>query len=82
MLIGWFKTARSLLVLSSICLNAKITMITKSIGSVGRYIPSPPVSCSIFNDKGVQTTTNRNNLSNANNAAKTVSKTKGKRLSK
>ena len=54
-----------------------------SIGSVGKYMPNPPIlSCSRFRDKGVQKTTNRKSLSNSKRAANATNKTIGSRFKK
>jgi hypothetical protein len=54
-----------------------------SIGSVGKYMPIPPIlSCSRFSDRGVQKTTNRKSLSNAKKAANATNKTIGNKFKK
>ncbi|MDC0338190.1 hypothetical protein OAN33_01505 [Flavobacteriales bacterium] len=54
-----------------------------SIGSVGKYMPIPPIlSCSRFSDRGVHKTTNRKSLSNAKRAANTTNKAIGNKFKK
>ena len=54
-----------------------------NIGSVGKYIPIPPIwSCSKLRDIGVQKTTKRKSLSKAKRAAKPTNKMMGTKLRK
>ena len=54
-----------------------------SIGSVGKYMPIPPIlSCSKFSDRGVQKTTNRKSLSNAKRAENTNNNIIGNKFKK